>query len=150
MDGVVRESLSLPRYTHRVAYMEKALVVDDSSTVRSIITKMVHAWGMQAIQAGNGQEALTALNQHRDVKLALVDWNMPIMNGIEFVRQARQNKDFQMMKIVMVTTETEMSQVVAALEAGVDEYIMKPFTKEIFEEKMSMLGISKASQESLV
>lgn len=126
--------------------MAKALVVDDSSTVRSIITKMLTAWGIPSVQAGNGQEALTVLNQNKDVNLALVDWNMPVMNGIEFVRQARQNKDFHAMKIVMVTTETEMTQVVAALEAGVDEYIMKPFTKEIFEEKLMMIGIPKPNE----
>ncbi len=129
--------------------MSKALVVDDSSTVRSIISKMLAAWGINSVQAGNGQEALAVLDQNKDVSLALVDWNMPVMSGIEFVRQARKNDTFKAMKIVMVTTETEMHQVVAALEAGVDEYIMKPFTKEIFEEKLSMVGIAMPNKEPL-
>lgn len=121
--------------------MKKALVVDDSSTVRSIISKMLSSKGFSAVQADNGKEALAVLEQNKDISLALVDWNMPVMNGIEFVRQARRDHTYQAMKIIMVTTETEMTQVMSALEAGVDEYIMKPFTKEIFEEKLSMVGI---------
>lgn len=123
--------------------MAKALVVDDSSTVRSIITKMLLDWGIESVQAGNGQEALNMLEQNKDVSIALVDWNMPVMSGIEFVRHARENGEYKGIKIVMVTTETEMHQVVKALEAGVDEYIMKPFTKEIFEEKLTMVGIAR-------
>jgi two-component system chemotaxis response regulator CheY len=126
-----------------VKNMAKALVVDDSATVRSIIAKMLLSWGINSVQAENGQEALDVLGQNSDVSIALVDWNMPVMSGIEFVRQARGNDNYKAMKIVMVTTETEMHQVIAALEAGVDEYIMKPFTKEIFEEKLNMVGITK-------
>lgn len=133
-----------------VRHMQKALVVDDSSTVRSIITKLLSAWNICVIQAGDGKEALTVLDQNRDIFLALVDWNMPVMNGIEFVRQARKHEGFQSLKIVMVTTETEMPQIVSALEAGVDEYIMKPFTVEIFEEKLEMIGIAKPGQKTSV
>lgn len=122
--------------------MTKALVIDDSSTVRSIIVKMLSALGISSVQAANGQEALAVLKHNADVDLALVDWNMPIVSGIEFVRRTRQSGNFRGMKIVMVTTETEMDQVILALESGVDEYIMKPFTKEIFEEKLSMIGLN--------
>ncbi|MCO6432494.1 MAG: response regulator [Deltaproteobacteria bacterium] len=121
--------------------MPKALIIDDSSTVRSIISKMLTSWGIASIQACNGQEALQKLSTECDIQLALVDWNMPIMNGLEFVKQVRQESSFKEMRIIMVTTETEMHQVVSALEAGVDEYIMKPFTEEIFKEKLNMVGV---------
>ena len=123
--------------------MTKALVVDDSLTVRSIITKMLSESGIGAVQASNGQEALKVLDSNPDVSISMVDWNMPVMNGIDFVKQVRSLPQYSKMKIVMVTTETEMRQIMLALESGVDEYIMKPFTKEIFEEKLSMIGFSK-------
>jgi two-component system chemotaxis response regulator CheY len=122
--------------------MKKALVIDDSSTVRLIVSKMLKGLGYDSVQAANGLLALDELSKNPDVTLALVDWNMPVMSGLEFVQHARKSSDQAKLKIVMVTTETEMHQVSKALEAGVDEYIMKPFTKEIFEEKLAMLGIS--------
>lgn len=127
--------------------MKKALVIDDSSTVRSIVAKMLSGLGIASAQACNGQEALTVLEQNSDVTLALVDWNMPIMSGIEFVRRIRKEEKYNSVKIIMATTETEMHQVQLALEAGVDEYIMKPFTREIFEEKLSMVGVTNSDQE---
>jgi len=122
--------------------MKKALVVDDSSTVRLIVSKMLKGLGYESVQAANGLLALDELAKNPDVTLALVDWNMPVMSGLEFVQNARKSADPTQLKIVMVTTETEMHQVTKALEAGVDEYIMKPFTKEIFEEKLAILGIA--------
>ncbi|NDC37134.1 MAG: response regulator [Proteobacteria bacterium] len=127
--------------------MKKALVIDDSSTVRLIVSKMLRAFGYESVQAANGLLALEELAKNPDVTLALVDWNMPVMSGIEFVQQARKSSEPESLKIVMVTTETEMHQVSKALEAGVDEYIMKPFTKEIFEEKLAMLGITGTQTE---
>lgn len=121
--------------------MEKALIIDDSSTVRSIIAKMLNSMGITSTQAGNGEEALTSLTNTPDVTIAFVDWNMPIMSGIQFIRLVRANPKYHSLKLVMVTTETEMPQVATALEAGVDEYIMKPFTKEVFQEKLALLGI---------
>ena len=124
--------------------MKKALVVDDSSTVRLIVSKMLKGLGYESVQAANGLLALDELAKNPDVTLALVDWNMPVMSGLEFVQNARKSSDPAQLKIVMVTTETEMHQVTKALEAGVDEYIMKPFTKEIFEEKLAILGIGSS------
>lgn len=126
--------------------MKKALVVDDSSTVRLIVSKMLTGLGYTAVQAANGQLALDELSKNPDITLALVDWNMPVMSGIEFVKKVRGDTQPTPLKIVMVTTETEMHQVATALEAGVDEYIMKPFTKEIFEEKLAMIGVSVSSE----
>ena len=77
-----------------------------------------------------------------DVALALVDWNMPEMNGFEFVQAVRALDDYSATKLMMVTTETEMDQVVMALDAGADEYVMKPFTRDVIMEKLELLGIS--------
>jgi len=124
----------------------RALVVDDSSTVRKIVSSILQKLGFECLQAGNGQEALDVVSQHPDIRLAMVDWNMPVMNGLEFVLKLRQNVSSEKMKVIMVTTETEMRQVTAALEAGVDEYIMKPFTSEIVEEKLQLSGVEMPPQ----
>lgn len=121
--------------------MMKALIIDDSSTVRSIIAKMLKEWGIENVQAENGEVAFSTLKQNPDVTIAFVDWNMPVMSGIQFVKLVRAEEKYNPVKLVMVTTETEMPQISTALEAGVDEYIMKPFTKEIFKDKLSILGI---------
>ena len=76
------------------------------------------------------------------VKLVLADWNMPEMNGLELVKRVRQIRSWLRMVVVMVTTETELDQMAAALEAGANEYVMKPFTKEILVEKLQMVGDS--------
>jgi two-component system chemotaxis response regulator CheY len=119
----------------------KALVVDDSSTVRKIVARILEKLGFECHQASNGQEALDVVAGHPDICLAMVDWNMPIMNGLEFVQTLRQSVPSESMRVIMVTTEMEMRQVTAALEAGVDEYIMKPFTTDIVEEKLQMIGV---------
>ena len=124
----------------------RALVVDDSSTVRKIVSSILQKLGFECLQAGNGQEALDVVSQHPDIRLAMVDWNMPVMNGLEFVLKLRQNVSSEKMKVIMVTTETEMRQVTAAFEAGVDEYIMKPFTSEIVEEKLQLSGVEMPLQ----
>ncbi|MCB0309766.1 MAG: response regulator [Bdellovibrionales bacterium] len=121
----------------------KALVVDDSSATRFILAKMLSELGFEVVDAENGQVGLDKLGANRDVALALVDWNMPVMNGYELIQAIRAKEQFNSVKIMMVTTETEMAQVVKAMEAGADEYIMKPFTKNVVLEKMKLLGISK-------
>ena len=119
----------------------KALVVDDSLATRFILSKMLKELGLETVQAEHGQDALAKLEANSDVELALIDWNMPVMNGLELVTAVRRDARFNAMRIMMVTTETEMAQVVRAVEAGANEYIMKPFTKEMIEEKMRILGI---------
>jgi two-component system chemotaxis response regulator CheY len=82
------------------------------------------------------------LNEGEPVDLLLVDWNMPVMNGYELVCAVRANALLGNVRILMVTTETCMSQVEAALKAGANEYLMKPFTKEVLVEKLALLGIT--------
>lgn len=120
----------------------RALVVDDSRAIRSIIGKSVKELGFEVLEAGHGGEALERLQEAGVVELALVDWNMPGMNGLDFVVAARANPAWKDMVILMVTTETEMSQMQRALEAGANEYVMKPFTKDVLREKLQLVGLA--------
>jgi two-component system chemotaxis response regulator CheY len=119
----------------------KAMVVDDSRAIRMIMANTLTALGYLVFQAGNGQEAWEAVERdHGDVSLILVDWNMPEMNGLEFVKRVRADTRYASVRLMMVTTETEMEQMMAALEAGANEYVMKPFTREIIEDKLRLMG----------
>ena len=123
--------------------MRRALVVDDSRTIRSILGKKLVHLGFKVSEAENGQIALDVLRATPMVSLALVDWNMPVMNGLEFVKSVRAESIYDDMTIVMVTTETVTSQMLAALDAGANDYIMKPFTDEIIIERLMLLGIQE-------
>jgi len=119
----------------------RALVIDDSRTVRIIIRQALAEAGLEVVEAANGREGLDRLRAHDDVELILVDWNMPEMNGLEFVRAVRARREYDAVRIMMVTTETEQEQVTRALEAGANEYLMKPFTKEVLIAKLSLLDV---------
>ena len=121
-------------------HMSKAMIVDDSRAIRMILAHTLHQLGFETIEAGDGRAALAQVGSHPDISLFLVDWNMPEMNGLEFVQNVRRDTRFAQAPIMMVTTETEMSQVVKALEAGANEYVMKPFTEEMIVEKLRMVG----------
>jgi len=120
----------------------RALVIDDSRAIRLILGQVMKKLGFEVVDAGDGQEALNKLKSDGPFDIALVDWNMPVMNGYDFVVNARKDSQYNDMRLMMVTTETEMSQVVKALEAGANEYVMKPFTKEMIAEKLTLLGLS--------
>ncbi len=117
----------------------RALVIDDSRTVRAVIGSYLTEAGLEVVEAGNGREGLDVLRRDPGIDLVLVDWNMPVMNGLEFIQAARADRAYDRVRIVMVTTETEQEQVIRALEAGANEYVMKPFTKEILVAKLSLL-----------
>jgi two-component system chemotaxis response regulator CheY len=122
--------------------MSKALVVDDSRTIRTIIRRILIELGYEVCEAANGVEALKVLETEKtSVKLVLADWNMPEMNGLDLVKRLRQNPDFASVKVLMVTTETEIDQMASALAAGANEYVMKPFTKDILLEKLELAGM---------
>ncbi len=120
----------------------RALVIDDSKAIRLILGKILQDIGFEVTGAANGLEGLKELKAADKMDLALVDWNMPEMNGYEFIQEVRKDQSYNDLPLMMVTTETEMSQVVKALEAGANEYVMKPFTKEMILEKLSMIGIA--------
>jgi two-component system chemotaxis response regulator CheY len=117
----------------------RALVIDDSRTVRAIIGKILREEGLEVVEAANGREGLERLRDTPGVELVLVDWNMPEMNGLEFVEAVRADRAFDPVRIMMVTTETEQGQVVRALDAGANEYLMKPFTRDVLVAKLSLL-----------
>jgi two-component system chemotaxis response regulator CheY len=120
----------------------KALIVDDSRAMRLLIARVLEALEFATVEAGNGREALDALACSGPFDVALVDWNMPVMDGLEFVLEVRRDQGFDEMAIVMVTTESEERQVQRAIEAGASEYLMKPFTREAFAQKLSSLGLA--------
>lgn len=122
--------------------MAKALVVDDSRAVRMIIGRTLKELGYEVREAANGREGLEVIEAEKaTLALVLADWNMPEMNGLEMLKRLRQNPELSSLLVVMVTTETELDQMGVALEAGANEYVMKPFTKDILVEKLELLGV---------
>ncbi len=122
--------------------MAKALVVDDSRAVRMILAKTLKELGFEVQEAANGREAWEVIEAERTaLTLVLSDWNMPEVNGLELLKRLRQDPKLSSLIVVMVTTETELDQMAVALEAGANEYIMKPFTKEILVEKLQIAGV---------
>jgi two-component system chemotaxis response regulator CheY len=120
---------------------QRAIVVDDSRAMRTILRRALEERGFQVTEAGHGKEALERLGQMRIPHLALVDWNMPEMNGIDLVAALRSDPSYDKLAIVMVTSETDPVLVERALTAGANEYIMKPFSGDILEEKLMILGL---------
>ena len=119
-----------------------ALIIDDSRAMRRILRQIVQPLVFDILEAGDGQERLDQLSAHPDeIELTLVDWNMPVMNGLEFVKRVRSDAAYADMKLMMVTTETEPAQMARALMAGVDEFVMKPFTADILVEKLRLIGV---------
>lgn len=123
----------------------RALVVDDSKAMRMIVARALQKVGFEVSFAEHGQAALQVLASEPAFDVALVDWNMPVMTGIELVTAVRAEPKYGAMRIMMVTTETEQENVMRALEAGANEYLMKPFTPEALVEKLAMLGMSVAA-----
>jgi two-component system chemotaxis response regulator CheY len=125
-----------------------ALIIDDSKAMRRILRQIVGSLGFGTIEAGDGQEGLRQLNNAGEVEVVLVDWNMPVMNGLEFVEAVRADESRASQKLMMVTTETEPAQMVKALMAGVDEFVMKPFTPDLLIEKMKLIGVRMPESSS--
>jgi two-component system chemotaxis response regulator CheY len=122
--------------------MAKAVVVDDSKAVRMILARTLRELGFEVREAANGREALEVIEAEKNaVTLVLADWNMPEINGLELLQRLRLKPELASLVVVMVTTETEVSQMRTALEAGANEYIMKPFTKDILLEKLELAGV---------
>jgi two-component system, chemotaxis family, chemotaxis protein CheY len=119
----------------------RALVLDDSRAMRMVLSRLLRERGWDVVEAGDGQEGLQVLAGGPAPELALVDWNMPVMNGLDFVRAVRKDPALSGVTLVMVTTESEHGQVVRALAAGAHEYVFKPFTPEALLGKLSMLGL---------
>lgn len=120
--------------------MKTCLIVDDSSIVRRLASKLLEEIGFECSEAENGQEALDfCAKKMPDVML--LDWNMPVMNGIDCIKTLRTKPGGEDIKIVFCSTHSEMSQIQEALEAGADEYIMKPFDRDILKTKLRQVGV---------
>ena len=120
----------------------RALIVDDSQAMRGIIRRMLGEIGFETVEAAHGMEAIQRLRDAGQVDVMLVDWNMPEMNGFDFLCYVRSKPDYRNVPLMIVTSETEMSQVAKALGAGANEYVMKPFTKEVIADKLALLGVA--------
>jgi two-component system chemotaxis response regulator CheY len=119
----------------------KALVIDDDLTVCRILGTILDSLGYEVEEAHDGLEGLERLSHRERPDVVLVDWNMPIMNGLEFVKAVRASDSINDLPMIMVTTELEMPQLALAFDAGVDEYIMKPFQPIMIKEKLQMVGV---------
>ena len=120
----------------------RALIVDDSSAMRAFLRMLLKSAGFETREARNGKEALAELEKAGGADVVLLDWNMPEMNGFETLCRLRADPRWNAVKLMMVTTETEMSEMSRALTEGADEYVMKPFTREVIFEKLELLGLS--------
>ena len=121
--------------------MTTCLIVDDSPTIRKIMHRIMQDLNFECMEAENGQEAYDiCMNTMPD--LIMLDWNMPVMSGIDFLLRLRAMKDGNVPKVLFCTTENGMDFIQRGLSAGADEYVMKPFDKDVIEMKLQQLGIS--------
>ncbi len=121
--------------------MAKILLVDDSQTVRLVGRRILSKFGFEIIEAEHGGVALEQVQQHSDIRAILLDWNMPIMSGLEFLQKLRAMPLSQQPTVVMCTTENDMDHIMQAMQSGANEYIMKPFTEEIIRDKFAEVGV---------
>lgn len=126
--------------------MKTILLVDDSRAVRLAGKRMSTAIGLQTLEAENGKEALDIVRAN-EVDVVLLDWNMPVMDGIEFLKELRALPDLRQPVVVMCTTENDMERIIEAMESGANEYIMKPFTEDIVRDKLEEAGVIDAVAE---
>ena len=121
--------------------MKTCLVVDDSKVIRKVARHILETLDFEVREAGDGREALdSCLAQVPDV--ILLDWNMPVMSGMDFLRALRDSDVPKRPKVVFCTTENGMAYIRAAVEAGADEYVMKPFDRETLESKLQIVGMA--------
>ena len=120
--------------------MKTCLVVDDSRVIRTVARRILEQLSFVVSEAVDGKDALAACRK-RMPEAILLDWNMPVMNGIDFLRALRKEPGGDKPVVVFCTTENDMSRIQAAIEAGANEYIMKPFDREILETKLQQVGL---------
>ena len=115
----------------------KILVVDDSSTMRRIIKNTLGRLGHKdLLEAEDGQVAWDVMGENEGIDILITDWNMPVMNGLELVKKVRAEEKYADLPIIMITTEGGKTEVITALKAGVNNYIVKPFTPQVLQEKL--------------
>ncbi|UWZ84076.1 response regulator [Occallatibacter riparius] len=121
----------------------RALIVDDSRFTRRVVRGLLEQAGFECKEANDAAAGLALLLGEPDFDVALIDWNMPGMNGLDMVKNIRA-QNFDDVKVMMVTSQCDSNAIVQALEAGADEYLMKPFDAESLREKLALLGLNAA------
>ena len=121
--------------------MKSCLIVDDSRMMRRFLRNSLEALDFAVREARNGAEAID-LCQESMPDVILLDWNMPVMNGLEFITLLRQGSHADQPKVVFCTTENDIAHIRAAIEAGADEYVMKPFDRETLHIKLQLVGVA--------
>lgn len=117
----------------------RVMLVDDSATMRRIQKTQLAGLGItDIVEAGDGQNALTQLKDNMPIDIILLDWNMPIMDGLTFLKIVRKNPDYKSVKIFMCTSESEKRKVIEAMKEGADNYIVKPFNPDALKEKLGI------------
>ena len=119
----------------------RALVIDDSRAMRTILTRTMEHLGFEVEAVADGRLALDAVERGPLPDVCLIDWNMPVMNGLEFIVEVRKNREWRDITLMMVTTEAEQANIVRALAAGAHEYVIKPFTADAIRDKLALLGL---------
>ncbi|VAW13788.1 Chemotaxis regulator - transmits chemoreceptor signals to flagellar motor components CheY [hydrothermal vent metagenome] len=120
--------------------MKRCLVVDDSRVIRKVASRILEDLGFEIAEAEDGQVALDECRSSMP-DVIILDWNMPVMNGLEFLLELRRSPGGDGPKVVFCTTENDIDHITKAIEAGANEYIMKPFDKEILEGKLVAVGV---------
>jgi two-component system chemotaxis response regulator CheY len=136
----VRRQSELVEWHEREDAMKNCLVVDDSSVIRKVARRILEGLDFEISEAEDGEQALDVCRLHMP-DAVLLDWNMPRMDGYEFLRALRRMPDGDRPKVVFCTTENDVAHIARALHAGANEYIMKPFDKEIVEAKFQEVGL---------
>lgn len=120
--------------------MKACLIVDDSKIVRKVMRKIIEPLGFEIAEAENGQEALDFAKK-QPFTLVMLDWNMPVMTGLEFLKELRAIDNIEQPQVIFCTTENEFAKIQEALIAGANEYVMKPFDEDIIRGKLEQLGL---------
>ncbi|AMW35390.1 response regulator [Haematospirillum jordaniae] len=120
--------------------MKSCLIVDDSKVIRMVAKKILQEMSFTTLEAEDGQGALDICRKELPDAI-LLDWNMPVMSGIDFLRELRRLPGGQKPVVVFCTTENDIAHIQEAIEAGANEYIMKPFDSEILQAKFSQVGL---------
>ena len=119
--------------------MKNCLIVDDSRVIRRVSRHIVEAIGLTVDEAEDGQQALDKCDSAMP-DLILLDWNMPVMSGIEFITKLRRRPGGEVPKVIFCTTENDVAHIRQAIEAGADEYVMKPFDYDTLQVKLQLVG----------
>ena len=124
-----------------IGMAKKVLLVDDSRAVRLICRRLMTSFGFESLEAENGREALALVRSHSDIEVILLDWNMPIMNGLDFLKVLRAERRPLQPAVIMCTMYSEPSRIAEAMAAGASEYLMKPFSQNILLSKFQEVGV---------